>query len=206
MINDRYKYDLNILEENKCSIISGTDEVGRGAMAGPIVVASVILNKDYYHPDINDSKKISAKKREELFELIIKNSVSYSIKVYDADIVDKLNPKATSILGMIESLQGLKIIPDICLIDGEKVLLDKFKTKQVIKGDSFSQVIGAASILAKVYRDRIMIDFSKEYKNYAFEEHKGYCTKKHIELTKSFGVLDIHRKTYKPIKLIIKGE
>ncbi|AUM62509.1 ribonuclease HII [Spiroplasma monobiae] len=200
--NQRYLFDQKIRIENDVILISGSDEVGRGAMAGPIVVASAILKPEYNNPKIKDSKLLNEKQREELYEEIKANCVAYSICEYDSKFVDDNNPKKTSQIGMIESIKKLKIKPDICLIDGENIELEDYKCLQVIKGDNLSITIGAASILAKVYRDRIMNNYHLEYPQYNFINHKGYCTKDHQERVKQFGVLDIHRLSYKPIKFL----
>ncbi|QBQ07528.1 ribonuclease HII [Spiroplasma gladiatoris] len=201
MIDDniRYEFDKNIKLQYNAELISGSDEVGRGAMAGPIVVASVILKNNYFNPLIKDSKLIIEKQREILYEEIIKNSVCYSIKVYDSKIVDKLNPKQTSVLGMRESIQDLKIKPQLCLVDGENINLKDYQVLKIIKGDYLSQTIGAASILAKVFRDNLMKEYDKIYQGYNFFKHKGYCTKEHIQKVKELGILDIHRLSYKPV-------
>ncbi|ATZ18823.1 ribonuclease HII [Williamsoniiplasma somnilux] len=201
---DLFEFD-NLIRTNKdITYISGSDEAGRGAMAGPIVVASVILPKSYQNSLIRDSKKLPKKLRESLFNEIIEVALTYDIKIYDSEIVDKLNPKATSILGMQESIQSLKITPEICLVDGEKIEIDGFECIKIIKGDDLSQNIAAASILAKVTRDQIMVNYAKKFPHYNFEKHKGYCTLEHQSLVIQFGVLPIHRLTYAPIKKIIK--
>ncbi|QEH61645.1 ribonuclease HII [Spiroplasma chinense] len=197
--NSRFLFDKQIKQERNVSLISGSDEVGRGAMAGPIVVASVILKEDYFNPEIKDSKKIVEKKREALYDEIIQNCISYDIKVYDSKIVDQLNPKATSVLGMKESIKSLSIKPELCLIDGEKVELEGYETLKLIKGDNLSQSIAAASIIAKVFRDNIMKNYDITYTGYNFAKHKGYCTFDHIKRVEELGVLDIHRVTYSPI-------
>ncbi|QGS51749.1 ribonuclease HII [Spiroplasma tabanidicola] len=199
---NRYKFDLDIKEKYQVTIISGSDEVGRGAMAGPIVVASIILKEDYFNPLIKDSKLLNQKQREILYEEILNNCVEYSIKVYDSKVVDKLNPKKTSVVGMIETISELKTKPQLCLVDGEKITIKDYQTLQLIKGDNLSQSIAAASILAKVYRDNIMIEYDKQYQGYNFFKHKGYCTKEHIQKVKELGILEIHRLTYKPISAI----
>lgn len=199
IINERYLFDQQIRNNENVEFISGSDEVGRGAMAGPIVVASLILKPSYNNVLIRDSKLLSSKQRENLYNEIIENSIDCSIKEYDAKIVDKLNPKATSVLGMLESIKDLKIKPDVCLIDGEDIQLSGYKTYKVIKGDNLSQTIAAASIIAKVYRDRLMEGFDTIYPMYNFKKHKGYCTKEHIQRLEEYGVLDIHRISYKPV-------
>lgn len=195
----RFLFDQNQKHDHQVTIISGSDEVGRGAMAGPIVVASVILKPNYCNPAIKDSKLLSALKRDVIFQQIISNCISYAIKVYDAVIVDELNPKQTSIKGMIETIKQLSIKPDLCLIDGEDVKIPNYKTLKIIKGDFKSQSIAAASILAKVHRDRIMEEYDIKYKGYNFAKHKGYCTLEHIKKVKKLGILSIHRQSYKPI-------
>ncbi|QHX35835.1 ribonuclease HII [Spiroplasma sp. TIUS-1] len=194
-----FEFDNEIKMTNNVSLISGSDEVGRGAMAGPIVVASVILNHDFEDKRIRDSKIVPKKIREILFELIKANSISYSIKVYDSDYVDKVNPKQTSKNGMLETISDLKVKPEIALLDAEKLDINGIQTVSLIKGDSKSQSIAAASILAKVYRDRIMDAYDTQYPGYSFSNHKGYCTKAHYIAVDNLGVLDIHRKSYKPI-------
>ncbi|AOG60235.1 ribonuclease HII [Spiroplasma helicoides] len=198
----RFIFDKNIKQQYQVKLISGSDEVGRGAMAGPIVVASVVLKENYFNPLIKDSKKLSEPQRESLYDEIINNCICYSIKSYDSKIVDKLNPKKTSIIGMTETIQDLKLKPELCLIDGENVFLDDYSFLKIIKGDNLSQSIAAASILAKVYRDRIMIDYDSKYEGYNFTSHKGYCTKDHIKRVETLGILDIHRMSYKPIAKI----
>ncbi|ALD66186.1 ribonuclease HII [Spiroplasma cantharicola] len=200
--NPRYLFDQKIREENKVNLISGSDEVGRGAMAGPIVVASVILKPEYNNFKIRDSKLLNEKQREELFEEIKQNCIAYSICEYDSKFVDEFNPKRTSQIGMIDTIKKLKIKPDICLIDGENIELNLCKTIKIIKGDNLSITIGAASILAKVYRDRIMNNYHLKYPQYNFIKNKGYCTIDHQNRVKEFGILDIHRFSYKPIKFL----
>ncbi|WP_339021484.1 ribonuclease HII [Spiroplasma endosymbiont of Atherix ibis] len=200
--NNRYLFDQNIRQQYKVTLISGSDEVGRGAMAGPIVVASAILKPDYNNSKIKDSKLLNEKQREELYEEIKENCIAYSICEYDSKFVDQYNPKKTSQIGMVESIKSLKVKPDICLIDGESIKLVRYKCLQIIKGDNLSISIGAASIIAKVYRDRIMNNFHLEYPQYNFIKNKGYCTKEHKEKVKEFGALSIHRFSYKPIKFL----
>ncbi|AHI52681.1 ribonuclease HII [Spiroplasma culicicola] len=200
--NHRYQFDVDLKKQHQIEYISGSDEVGRGAMAGPIVVASVILKSDYFNPLIKDSKKLTQKQREGLYQEIIDNCIAYSIKEYSAQIVDQLNPKATSVLGMKESIKDLQIKPQLCLIDGENVMLEDYQTLKIIKGDNISQSIAAASIIAKVFRDNIMKKYDITYQGYNFKKHKGYCTREHIEQVIKLGVLEIHRKSYKPIAQI----
>ncbi|AUF83651.1 ribonuclease HII [Mesoplasma syrphidae] len=199
----RILFDENVRQNYDVETIAGSDEAGRGAMAGPIVVATVILPKDYKNPLIRDSKKLAENLRESLYEEITKVAIEWRIAIYDAKAVDKLNPKYASILGMINSIQQLAVKPDICLIDGEKISIASYQTIQLIKGDDLSQTIAAASIIAKVTRDRIMRKYAKIYLQYNFDKHKGYCTKKHCEELSKYGITEIHRKSYKPVKNIM---
>ncbi|ASZ09306.1 ribonuclease HII [Mesoplasma chauliocola] len=200
----RILFDLNIKKEYKVNLISGSDEAGRGAMAGPIVAASVILPVGYENPLIKDSKKLNKVQRSILSDEIKNIAISYNIQVLDSNLVDEINPKKASQVGMIESIKNLTIKPEISLIDAEKINIDDFICLPFIKGDDLSQSIAAASILAKTARDQIMIDYAKIYPNYNFDIHKGYCVKDHLTRTKKFGVLPIHRKSYKPIKNILE--
>jgi ribonuclease HII len=206
MIDDaRFQFDNNLRIEKNISYISGSDEAGRGAMAGPLVVASVILPPDYVNEKINDSKKIPERLREELF-LEIKNiALAYEIGVYDNHFVDLNNPKKTSKIGMQDTINKLKIKPQLCLLDAEKIEVE-FPSMPIIKGDAKSQTIAAASILAKVTRDHMMIELGKKYPQYGLEKHKGYCTKAHTENLKKYGVVDCYRVTYRPVKDVLEGK
>ncbi|ATZ21779.1 ribonuclease HII [Mesoplasma tabanidae] len=201
----RILFDTQIRLENNTDFISGSDEAGRGAMAGPVVVASVILPSDYENTLIRDSKKLSKKQREILCEEIKTVAISYAIEIIEAGDVDILNPKQASRLGMINTITSLKPKPIISLTDAEKINIDNYNCVAFIKGDDLSQSIAAASILAKTTRDSIMIDYAKIYPKYNFDLHKGYCVKEHLQKTKQFGVLPIHRKSYKPIKDILEN-
>ncbi len=178
--------------------VIGIDEAGRGPIAGPLVVAGVILPIGYENPEIYDSKQTSLKKREELYNVIIENALSYQIVIVSEKEVDELNiyratQKAMHEIG--ESLESTVVLTDAMpLPHCSKVVHD------IIKGDQKSTSIAAASILAKVTRDRIMIELDKQYPEYGFARHKGYPTKEHLENLKKFGVLEIHRKSYGPVQ------
>lgn len=178
------------------NIICGVDEAGRGPLAGPVYAAAVILPKGHIIEGVNDSKKISEKKREFLYDKIIDECICYSIASANEKEIDEINILQATFLAMKRAVDGLKIKPQIALIDGnQKPALD-IDALTVIKGDAKSASIAAASILAKVSRDRYMIEMAKKYPEYQFEKHKGYGTKLHYEMINEHGICDIHRKTF----------
>ncbi|WP_335904851.1 ribonuclease HII [Mycoplasma todarodis] len=193
-----YKYEQELINKG-IKYIAGCDEAGRGPMAGPVVAAACILPINYKNDLIDDSKKMSEKKREEAFEQIMNDALAFDVQIIEASEVDALNPKESSRVGMTKAINNLKIKPEHILVDFEKVYVD-IEQQGIKKGDSLSITIAAASILAKVTRDRIMVEYAKEYPNYGFEKHKGYVTKTHKEALKKYGVTAIHRKSYKPVK------
>ncbi|MCD6105660.1 MAG: ribonuclease HII [Thermosipho sp. (in: Bacteria)] len=179
-------------------IIAGVDEAGRGPLFGPVVAAAVVLNNDKIS-GLNDSKLLSLKTREKLFELIIQNSY-YGIGIASASEIDKLNILHATELAMNRALENLqnKIKFDFVLVDGKNLTLN-FPSKCIVKGDLLVKEISAASIIAKVVRDKIMVGFSKIYKEYKLDVHKGYPTKLHMELIKKYGITPLHRLTFKPV-------
>lgn len=184
--------------------ICGLDEVGRGCWAGPLVVAICLFDNKYFDNEINDSKKLKEHQREKLFDKIINNAIFVDWVIYDAEFVDQHNPKITSIIGMEHLINKHKDKIDFCLIDAEKVNAD-VPSMSIIKGDEKSFAIAAASIVAKVIRDRIMKELDKVYPEYGFASHKGYGTKKHLESLKKHGpIKKIHRFSYKPIANLFK--
>lgn len=193
--NKMKRFELKAFQDGYTSI-AGIDEVGRGPLAGPVVAASVILPQDIFIEKLNDSKKLSLKKREAIFEIIKEKALTYSIGIIDEKVIDEVNIINATRDAMVKAVQGLSIEPDLLLIDAER--LDKLKTKQVsiIKGDSLSISIAAASIIAKVTRDRIMDDYHTKYPEYGFINHKGYGTKEHIEAIKKYGLCPIHRTSF----------
>lgn len=195
------EYETNALVKGY-NIIAGCDEAGRGPIAGPVVIAACILPNDFEDDRINDSKKISEKKRELLYDVIVENAIDYSIIIYDQDIIDDLNIYQASKKGMEEAIMSLKKIPDYILTDAMPLTIN-IEHEAIIKGDSKSISIAAASILAKVTRDRIMKEYDIIYPQYGFKNHKGYPTKAHKEAVIQYGVLPIHRKTFEPIKSMI---
>ena len=194
-------YELDIYKAG-FKYIAGTDEAGRGHLCGPVVCAACILPPDYRNELINDSKKLKEKNRELLFDEIIKNALSYKITVISPQEIDKINIYEASRKGMVESIKGLSITPDYILTDAMP-LFDFFGTpiEALIKGDAKAQCIAAASILAKVTRDRIMDELDKQYPEYCFKKHKGYPTKQHLELLEKYGPIKEHyRYSYGPVK------
>ncbi|MCL2389317.1 MAG: ribonuclease HII [Elusimicrobia bacterium] len=178
----------------------GIDEAGRGPLAGPVVAAAVILPAGIEIPFLNDSKKLTQKKREELFNLIKQQALGYSINIVDAQTIDKLNILQASLLAMKNALQSLKQLPMLCLVDGNQKIETSIKQITVVGGDAKSAAIAAASILAKVTRDNLMDDYAKLYPQYGFDKHKGYGTKLHIEALKKHGKCPIHRESFAPVK------
>lgn len=175
--------------------IAGVDEVGRGPLCGPVVCAAVIMPLDDIIEGVDDSKKLSKKKRENLYEIIKNKAIAYSICQIEHDEIDKINILNATKKCMINCIESLSVKPDVVLIDAVK-LDTSYKTVSIIKGDLKSYSIGAASILAKVYRDKLMEEYSKIYPYYGFERNSGYGTKEHINAIKEHGACQIHRKTF----------
>lgn len=188
---------LDYENKYKGKLIAGIDEAGRGPLAGPVVCACVImpLDEDKLIDGINDSKKLTEKKREELYDKIIERAIAYSIVEVDERTIDRINILNATKLGMKRALDGLKVKPDIVLIDAVKIDTD-LPQDNIIKGDAKSYNIASASILAKVYRDRLMKKLSEKYPQYNFAKHKGYGTKEHIENLKKYGKCELHRETF----------
>ncbi len=176
--------------------ICGVDEAGRGPLAGPVFAAAVILPFGMEIEGLNDSKKISEKKREKLFDIICEKAVAFGIASASEKEIDEINILQASLLAMRRAVEKLSRKPDMILVDGNQVFKTDVHIKSVIKGDSLSANIAAASILAKVSRDRYMLDMASKYPEYQFEKHKGYPTKLHYEMLEAHGISDIHRKTF----------
>lgn len=193
----RLEYEQKAYELGKKYII-GLDEAGRGPMAGPLVVGGVIFEKGYYNEAINDSKQLSEKKREELYDIIIKDALAYQIEIIDVEDVDRLNVYQASRKGMIDAIHHISITPDFALSDAMP-LGQVIEHVAIIKGDRLSMSIAAASILAKVTRDRIMKELDLKYPEYGFAKHKGYPTQQHKEALKTYGVTPIHRRSFQPV-------
>ncbi len=188
-------FDKKYLTNGK-KYLAGTDEAGRGPLAGPVIAAAVILPQDFYDERINDSKKLSASLREELFKVICKNAVTYAYASISHTKIDKINILNASLLAMKKSLEKLKIQPEIILVDGNKTFSYDAEVIPIVKGDAKSLSIASASIIAKVIRDRIMLKRAKEYPNYGWDRNKGYPTKEHITAILEYGICSIHRKTF----------
>jgi len=180
--------------------IAGIDEAGRGPLAGPVHAAAVILPKDHRIEGLNDSKKLSSSKRDYLFNKIIETALSYSISEVDEKVIDEINILQASKLAMEKAVKGLNQVPDYLLIDGIVKIDSSIPQKTIIKGDARSYSIAAASILAKVTRDRFMMEMHVLYPQYGFDRHKGYPTKEHIMKIMDIGPCEIHRKTFKQVK------
>ena len=188
----------NELYNNEINFIAGIDEVGRGPLVGPVVTAAVILPKDFYDERINDSKKLTEKKRELLYDVIMENALSVGIGMSSPEVIDEINILNATKKAMIEAINNLSVKPQHLLIDAVKLDIDIPQTS-IIKGDAKSESIAAASIIAKVTRDRMMVELDKKYPMYDFKHNKGYGTKKHIEALYQYGPIEEHRKSFAPV-------
>lgn len=194
----------------KC--VAGVDEAGRGPLAGPVVAAAVILPRGFFHPEIKDSKLLTPKQREKLAPLIRENALSWGLGVVDVAEIDRINILKASLLAMVKALEGLNFRPDCVLIDGNQRIPTEFLDdsecfasrslyqKTIISGDLLCLSIAAASILAKVARDEIMVDLDKRYPEYGFASHKGYTCDAHIEALRRYGPCPIHRQSFQPVR------
>lgn len=199
---ERLQYENEAYQKGYHYII-GLDEAGRGPMAGPLVVGGVIFPKGFYDERINDSKKLTEKKREALYDLIIEKALAYDIEVISVEEVDKLNVYEASRTGMRRIIERIDVKPDFALTDAMPLGDDAIDHLSIIKGDAKSMSIGGASILAKVTRDRIMKEYAKIYPEYGFEKHKGYVTKAHKEALAKYGICPIHRRSFKPVQDVL---
>jgi ribonuclease HII len=178
------------------TLIAGVDEVGRGPLAGPVVAAAVVFPVDVVVAGVNDSKKLSGKKREELFDIIYDKALSVEFDLVSHEVIDQINILQASLLAMKNSINRLSTTPDLILIDGNKTFEHTIKRIAVVKGDSKSFSIAAASIIAKVVRDRLMLKLDEEFPLYRWSQNKGYPTKDHIEAVRKYGITPYHRKTF----------
>lgn len=184
----------------KVKLIVGVDEAGRGPLAGPVVAAACILPRAYINKEINDSKQLSEKKREELFEIIKNDAIAYGVGIVSAEEIDKLNIYEATKKAMKEAIANLKHEFDLILTDAMPLKGFDVEVIPIIKGDAKALPIAAASIIAKVTRDHMMVELAKKYPEYGFDEHKGYGTKKHMDALKKYGAIKgVHRYSYKPV-------
>lgn len=194
----------NSLYNEGYKLIAGVDEAGRGPLAGPVCAAAVILPEDLVIEGINDSKKLTEKKREQLFDVIIDSAIAYSIEFASPDVIDEINIKQATSFAMHNAVKNLDVSADFVIIDGNDKIPYDIPYRYIVKGDAKSQTIAAASILAKVSRDRLMVELDKEYPEYGFAKHKGYGTKVHCEAIQKYGVLPVHRKSFMTAKVLGK--
>lgn len=201
---DLWQYEKELFEQN-INIIGGVDEVGRGPLIGPVVSACCVLPHDFELKGLNDSKKLSEKKREKFYDYIIENCVAYGVGIISPEKIDEVNIYEATKLAMKEAIKQVqdKVNLEHVLIDAMPLELD-IPTTSIIKGDAKSISIAAASVIAKVVRDRMMIELDKEYPQYGFAKHKGYPTKAHVEAINKYGLIDGYRKTYGPVKDVLE--
>lgn len=197
-IADLYKFEEELYDSGY-HLICGVDEAGRGPLAGPVVVAACILPPFLRIKGINDSKKLTAKRRAELYKIIVKEAIAYKIVFVSVEDVDRLNIYQATKKGMLEAIHGLSQTPDHVLIDAMPLSELEMPHQSIIHGDARCASIAAASILAKVTRDEYMEKMDVKYPNYGFKKHKGYGTKDHLDALEKYGPCKIHRKTYSPV-------
>jgi len=197
----RFAYEKTFWAKNET--VAGVDEVGRGPLAGPIVTAAVIIDEKFDLTDVNDSKKLSAKRRQELFPLILKEAVSVAIGLKSPQVIDEINIYEADRLAMAEAVKNLDVKPDALLVDAMQVPV-QLPQVRLIKGDAKSNSIAAASIVAKVFRDNLMADYAKIYPEYHFDENAGYGTQAHLQALAKYGPTPIHRKTFAPVNSFYK--
>lgn len=185
------------------NLIAGVDEAGRGSLVGPMTVAAVILPKNLYLQKLNDSKKISAHIRETLYEKIISEAISYSVVEVSAEEIDELNIYQATLEGMRRAVKSLDVQPQFILTDAMNLNLEN--SRSIVHGDALSASIAAASIIAKVTRDRLTEKWHEEFPQYGFDHNRGYGTKAHIDAIKKFGFTPLHRKSFNPVKSILAG-
>ena len=182
--------------EKGYSVVCGVDEAGRGPLAGPVFAAAVILPENYSHEILNDSKKLSEKKRDLVYDDIIKDAVSYSVGIATEKEIDDINILNATFLAMKRAVDGLSVKPDLAYIDGNQYPKTGVTEVTIVKGDSKCMSVAAASIIAKVSRDRYMLKVAEEYPEYEFSKHKGYGTKLHYEMLEKYGVSPVHRRSF----------
>ncbi len=192
------EYENNLYKEG-VTLIAGVDEVGRGPLIGPVVACACILPVNFYHKDIKDSKKLSEKKREEMYKIIKENAISIGLGIVSEKVIDEVNIYEATKIAMKEAIKNLNITPEHVLIDAMKLELN-IPSTSIIKGDAKSESIAAASIIAKVTRDHMLDEMDKEYPMYDLKNNKGYGTKKHLEALQTYGPCKYHRVSYSPVR------
>ncbi len=201
---DLLKYEKELYDKG-ITLIGGVDEVGRGPLVGPVVAACVILPVNYSLPGLDDSKKLSEKKREKFYDIIMNDAISVGIGIVDAKTIDEINILEASRLAMKKAIEDMKIKPEFILSDAMKLDNQSIPYKDIIHGDALSLSIAAGSVIAKVTRDRMMYELDKKYPEYGFAKHKGYPTKLHLENIAKYGLLPNYRFTYKPVSDLINN-
>ncbi len=200
---DLLKYEKELYDKN-IEYIAGIDEVGRGPLVGPVVAACVVLPKNYNLEGLTDSKKLSEKKRDKFYDIIIQDALGVGVGIISPETIDEVNIYEASKLAMIEAINNVNCKIEHVLIDAMPLDLE-IPSTSIIHGDALSLSIAAASVIAKVTRDRMMYELDEKYPEYGFAKHKGYPTKLHLENIRKYGILDNYRKSYKPVKEILEG-
>ena len=198
---ERFSYEKQFWQKGE--LVAGVDEVGRGPLAGPVVTAAVIIDHNFDLLEVNDSKKLSPEKRLQLYPKILSEAVSVGIGVKSAAVIDQINIYEADRQAMAQAVKALDVKPDALLVDAMNVPIDIHQI-ELIKGDAKSNSIAAASIVAKVFRDKLMDDYDKIYPQYGFPRNAGYGTKEHVEALKKYGPTPIHRKTFAPVSDFFK--
>lgn len=205
MIDINLKNKNTHFYSNQYKYIAGVDEVGRGPLVGPVVAAAVILPTTYDIPHLTDSKKLTPKRREVAYEAIKEQALAYAIARVDAKEIDQINILQASLKAMAMAVAKLKLVPEVVLVDGNAIPKNiNGLVKPVIKGDLYEDVISAAAIIAKVSRDREMVDLDLRHPEYGFAKHKGYPTKAHLQAIENHGVIDQHRRSFAPVKNFVQ--
>lgn len=201
-MDDLYEYERDLIKKG-VKYIAGVDEVGRGPLVGPVVTSAVILPLNYKLEGLTDSKKLTEKKREKFYDIIMHDAISVSIGIKDNNIIDEVNIYEATKLAMVDAIENLSIKPEHVLIDAMPLDIDIPHTS-IIKGDAKSLSIAAASVIAKVTRDRMMYELDREYPMYNYKKNKGYPTKEHIDAINKYGITKYYRKSYGPVKEVIE--
>ena len=197
-MEDLYIYEKELIDSG-ISLIGGIDEVGRGPLVGPVVASCVILPLNYKLDGLTDSKKLSEKKREKFYDILMHDAISIGIGIISEKVIDEVNIYEATKLAMVDAISNMKIKPEHVLIDAMKLDID-IPSTSIIKGDAKSLSIAAASVIAKVTRDRMLIELDEKYPMYDFKNNKGYPTKKHLEAIDKYGIIDEHRRSYGPVR------